>query len=403
MRGAAALLALCCLAGAASAEPVPIKLWHSYTHAERDGLEAALGAFAKKHPEIAVESSYVPYDAVTDKLTAAIPRGHGPDVFIFAHNRVGGWAEGGLVAPIELYVDEALLDRHLYACVMALAYKGSLYGLPLAQKTLALYVRTDRVKEPPKTFQELLAAAKANTDVKARRYGLVYPNADFFFHTPLVYSFGGTVYPSETDQKPNVVNPGMEKALAMAKRLAGDEGVLPDDPSPVLAASMFSEGRTPLVISGPWLRAEIDRGVPYTVTPIPAFEGGVASSGFSTCEGVIMSGKSPHKKEAFSLMEFLSSEVEGARPRMAIGGQTVTLESIWPEVLPTLPEGERAIFMAFDQAFRQSVPSPIWPSMNAVWVPMNAALYKTLHQGLSPNEALIEAQKRIDKGLGGGG
>lgn len=398
----ATLLAIAALAGPARAEPVPLKLWHSYTHTEREGLDAALAAFAQKHADIAVEASYVPYDALTDKLSAAIPRGHGPDVFIFAHNRLGGWAEGGLVAPIELYVDEPLLDRHLYACVMALAYKGSLYGLPLAHKALALYVRTDRVAKAPTTFEELLAAAKANTDPKKQRYGLVYPNADFFFHTPLMQSLGGGVYEGES-AVPDVRNPGMERSLVLAKRLAKEEALLPDDPTSVLSASMFSEGRTPLVISGPWLRAEIDRGVPYTVVPLPAFPGGQAASGYSTCEGVIMSGKSTHKKQAFELMKFLSSEPEGAAPRMKIGGQTVTLESVWPSTLATLDEGERAIFSAFQEAFRRSVPSPIWPSMNAVWVPMNAALYKTLHQDMDPHEALEEAQKRIEKGLGGGG
>lgn len=386
-------------AGPAAAEPVTIKLWHSYTGAERTGLEQALEAFAATSPGFTVAPSFVPNDALVDKLTAAIPRGHGPDVFIFAHDRVGGWAEGHLIEPIELLVDEPMLDRHVTACVFALAYGDSLYGLPLAFKALALFVRTDQLKAAPKTFEELLAAARAATDKSAGRYGLVYPNADLFFHTPLLFSLGGRIYAGGDEASPNVVNDGVVRSLAMAHRLATVEGVIPDDPSTVLSSAMFVDGRTPLVISGPWFRSQIDEGVPYTVAPIPAFEGGEQAAGFSTCEGVLMSRRSAHKKEGFRLMRFLTTEAEGVRPRMIAGQQTVSLLSAWETDLPMLPERERAIYAAFREAFERSKPTPSHPSMNAVWTPMNAALYKTIHRGMAPADAAREAQERIEKAL----
>jgi arabinogalactan oligomer / maltooligosaccharide transport system permease protein len=391
----AALLVLCSTSTALADEKVT--LWHSYTGRERDALHMALDAFAKTKPGFTVDVSAVPYDALVDKLSAAIPRGHGPDVFIFAHDRIGGWAEGGLLAPIELMVDEPMLDAHATPCVFALAYRDSLYGLPLAHKSLALYVRTDRIKSPPATFDELLAAAKSETDPSKGRFGLVYPNADLFFHTPLLFSLGGDVLDKE--RSPAVINDGLIASLALARRLAKEEKVLPDDPSPVTGSAMFSDGRTPMVISGPWFRSQIDRGVPYTVTPIPAFPGGKRSSGFATCEGVLMNGKTTKTREAFKLMHFLANDLESARARMAVGAQPVTLLEAWDKVLPELPVEEQKIFRAFEQAFAAAVTSPSEPAMAAVWTPMNAALYKTIHQGMAPEDAAKEAQKRIEDSL----
>jgi arabinogalactan oligomer/maltooligosaccharide transport system substrate-binding protein len=169
----------------------------------------------------------------------------------------------------------------------------------------------------------------------------------------------------------------------------------------VVASSIFSEGRTPMVINGPWFRSEIDPGVPYTVVPLPAFPDGKPASGFSTCEGVLMSRRSLHKKEAFQLMRFLTTDARSTDVRMELGGQTVTLGEAWERVLPHLSANERAIFVAFRTAFERSVPSPSQPSMNAVWTPMNAALYKAIHKDEPPPAAIKEAQQRIQEALKG--
>ena len=50
----------------------------------------------------------MPYDAFADKITAAVPRGKGPDVFIFAQDRLGGWMEAGnTVEPLDFFLDDA--------------------------------------------------------------------------------------------------------------------------------------------------------------------------------------------------------------------------------------------------------------------------------------------------------
>ena len=73
-----------------------LKLWHSYRGDERAALDELIREWNGKHPELRVEPLALPYDAYANKLTSAIPRGHGPDLFISAHERIGDWAESGL-------------------------------------------------------------------------------------------------------------------------------------------------------------------------------------------------------------------------------------------------------------------------------------------------------------------
>jgi len=393
----ALVFATCIPALPAQAEQTVIRLWHSYTAGEREALDLIVKKFDDSNNSLRVEASFVPFNALADKLTAAIPRGHGPDLFIFAHDRIGGWAEGKLLEPIELLVTEEQLDRHLTSCVFALAYGDSLYGLPLAFKALALFTRTDKIEVPPKTSDELVELAKTYTNKEKGEFGFVYPAGDFFFHTPLLYSMNGSIFPKNS-KTPDVNNAGVAESLRTAKRIK-DLNVLPDDPTPVVASSMFVSGRTPMIINGPWFLDTVQGKVPFRVSAIPPFFEGRAASGFSSCEGVFMSRQSKHKRAAFELMTHLADNPEAAAERMIKGKQTVTLNEAWDRVLPQLNENTKQIYSAFRDAFENSNPSPSFPNMNAVWGPMNAALYNTLHKGAAPKDAAADAQKRIMKAL----
>src|SRR5687768_16653458 len=64
-------------------------MWHSYRGAERAALEKVVAAWNATKPAAEVELLMIPYQAFADRITAAIPRGKGPDLFVFAHDRLG--------------------------------------------------------------------------------------------------------------------------------------------------------------------------------------------------------------------------------------------------------------------------------------------------------------------------
>ncbi len=137
----------------------------------------------------------IPYDAYADKITASVPRGKGPDVFIYAQDRLGGWIESGkTVEPIGFYMDEATQKQFLPGMMDAMTYKGTVYGLPLNYKSITLIYNKALVKNPPKTSTELVKLAKSLTNADSGRYGLAYWYTNFYFHAALMNAFGGRVF-----------------------------------------------------------------------------------------------------------------------------------------------------------------------------------------------------------------
>ena len=73
-----------------------IVVWHAYRGDEKTAFEKVIGLFNQANAgKVKVTTLAVPYDAFADKITAAVPRGKGPDVFIYAQDRLGGWIAGG--------------------------------------------------------------------------------------------------------------------------------------------------------------------------------------------------------------------------------------------------------------------------------------------------------------------
>jgi arabinogalactan oligomer/maltooligosaccharide transport system permease protein len=130
-------LLLLALAGCSSSTDSrePVILWHSYSGEERAALEEVAEAINQRSTESRLVLVAVPHEALADKLTNAIPNGNGPDLFIYpGHDRIGDWVAGGLIEPVEYYLSESSADRFTSDALLAMAYQGSLYGLPMAVK-----------------------------------------------------------------------------------------------------------------------------------------------------------------------------------------------------------------------------------------------------------------------------
>ena len=74
-----------------------VVVWHAYRAEEKAAFEKVVAAYnaANAAKGVKVTTLAVPYDAFADKITAAVPRGKGPDIFIYAQDRLGGWIEAG--------------------------------------------------------------------------------------------------------------------------------------------------------------------------------------------------------------------------------------------------------------------------------------------------------------------
>ena len=132
-------LALALLFPVLAAAQKEIVVWHAYRGDEKAAFEKVVNLFNQQAKGIKATTLAVPYDAFADKITAAVPRGKGPDVFIYAQDRLGGWiAAGNTVEPIDFFLDAQTKARYLGSTLQAMTYQGNVYGLPLNFKVLTL-------------------------------------------------------------------------------------------------------------------------------------------------------------------------------------------------------------------------------------------------------------------------
>src|SRR6476659_7757050 len=199
-----ALLLLC----GAPLSAAEIVVWHAYRAEEKAALEKVAAAFnaspAAKGNKVTTLA--VPYDAFADKISAAVPRGKGPDIFIYAQDRLGGWIEAGnTVEPIDFFLDKETRARYIPTTLEAMTYRGTTYGLPLNFKVITMIYNKKLVTTPPKTSTELETMAKKLTSAPAGKFGLAYAYNDFYYHAALMNGFGGGVF--GPNRKPTLNSP----------------------------------------------------------------------------------------------------------------------------------------------------------------------------------------------------
>jgi arabinogalactan oligomer/maltooligosaccharide transport system substrate-binding protein len=373
------------------AQAAEIVVWHAYRGDEKAAFEKVVGMYNAKQKAVAVRTLAVPYDAYADKITASVPRGKGPDVFIFAQDRLGGWVEAGqTIEPIDFFVDEKVTSQFVPGMMTAMTYRDTIYGLPLNFKSIAMIYNTALVKSPPKTTGELIKVAKGLTNAASGRFGLAYEYSNFFFHAALMNAFGGQVF--APGPKPVIDSPQNVQAVKTMLRWYREDGILPADPSSTLIASLFNDGKAAIVFSGPWFLGEVQDKVKYAIAPLPTVDeaGGKPMRPWLTVEGVYVSAGSQQKEAAYAFAEYLVSP-DAALVLALEGGQLPTNKSIYadPRVAknPTL--------QGFRKQLDTAVPMPNYAEMTLMWSPVTTAMNKIVKGSATPEVALKEAQAAV--------
>ncbi len=380
-----------------AAAQTEIVLWHAYRGEEKAALERVVAQYnaAKASSGVKVTTLAVPYDAFADKITAAVPRGKGPDIFIYAQDRLGGWIEAGnTVEPIDFYVDKATRDRFLPTTVEAMTYQGTLYGLPLNYKVITLIYNKKLVKTPPATSTELVALAKKLTNAKAGKFGLAYSYADFYYHAALMNAFGGGVF--GPGRKPTLNSTANVKSFDLLMKWFTRDGILPAEPSTALITSLFNEGKAAMVFSGPWFLGEIAKGVDYGLAPLPTLveAGGKPMRPWMTVEGVFIASPSKHKDEAYAFASYLT-DLASAKIMAVEGRQTPANLKVYDD--PKVADDP--ILAAFKKQVAVAIPMPNVPEMTMVWSPATTAMNTIVKRSSTVKAALDAAQAKVQQDI----
>jgi len=386
-----ALLLLC--GGPLSAAEIVV--WHAYRAEEKAALEKVAAAFnaspAAKGNKVTTLA--VPYDAFADKISAAVPRGKGPDIFIYAQDRLGGWIEAGnTVEPIDFFLDKETRARYIPTTLEAMTYRGTTYGLPLNFKVITMIYNKKLVTTPPKTSTELVATAKKLTNKAAGKFGLAYSFADFYYHAALLNGFGGRVF--DPGVKPVLNNPQNVQSLEYMLKWFKKDQIMPAEPSTALITSLFNGGKAAIVFSGPWFLGEIAKGVDYALAPLPTIveAGGKPMRPWITVEGVYVAAPSKNKDAAYEFAKYLT-DVAAGKVLALEGRQTPANKTVYSD--PKV-SGD-PVLAAFRKQVEVAVPMPNVPEMTMVWSPATTAMNTITKGAATPKAAMDAAQKEVEQ------
>ena len=363
-----------------------IVLWHSYNGAEREALEASAARWNAAHRDHQIELVGVPHAAFADKLTSAIPNGNGPDLFIYAQDRIGGWVDAGVVEPLEFWLDDAKLDRFSGESIHAMDYKGSIWGLPISVKSLALFYRTDLVPTPPKTTDELIELGPKMRERDG--YALAYANIDLYGHAPWLFGYGGAIMDERGELA--IASPQAAHALEFARRLVAEK-ISPARAEAPLVSSLFNNGQAAMAISGPWFIAGIDSRVPWAVAELPIVSAsGKRATPFLGAEGVLMSVRARDKDLAFAVMDHLTSDAS-AIERATLARQVVPNPAAYLD--PAIAKDPA--LTAFRAQLAHTAAMPMNPAMRMVWTPYKTALGEVLSGRAEAGAQLLSVEREV--------
>jgi arabinogalactan oligomer/maltooligosaccharide transport system permease protein len=354
-----------------------LTLWHAYRDAEAQALETVVHDFERRTGH-RVTMLAVPFDAYGSKLAAAIPNGNGPDLFIEAHERLGTYVRDRLLDPVPPALDAGFDD----AARSALLQDNTLFGLPLAAKSLALFVDTAQTTGPIESLDDLPAPTTQGA------YALAYENESSYAFAPFVHGAGAAFLTSAGSF--GFVGAPAAQALEDVKALLDGHRV-PAEASGALVSQLFRERHAAAMISGPWALGEIEGRPAVHVIPLPPLHrGGPALRPFLTVEALFFAAQRGTGTAAQDLARAIAFD-DGGLVRARDGHQVVPRASLvarpelaaWPNL------------QAFQRAASTSIPMPSSVAMRATWEPIGAALKATLRGDLVPRGAVAMAERRF--------
>lgn len=370
----------------ACTEPIRgVVVWHPYRGAEQKAIEQIAAQFSVER-HVAVTLLAIPYGAYLSKLEAAIPRGNGPDIFLGPHNRLGEYRMHRLVAPVGDAFPDSDLDKYEAAATAAITHDGKRWAVPLATKSLALYVNLDLLPVSPRSI-EALASTKGG--LQEGVWPLAYEAQSAFYHAAFLHAYGGRLFDHETFA---MVGAEAERSLDKVHELT-ERRVIPEEPSGDLVKQLFASGKAAAVISGPWLASDLESAsnLRYEITSLPSVEGGQMQS-FLTVDGAFLTAEGASRSEARELARVLGANDDAAQKRAELGKQVVARRSFWESDAAKAPS--MAVLRAFHDAGEHAIPMPASTAMNPVWVPAEEALKKVIRGEGTAKAALEEAKAR---------
>jgi len=283
----------------------------------------------------------------------------GPDImFGLANDNLGTFQKAGLLSE----VPSGVIDESKYTSkqvIDAVTLGGKQYAVPIAQETVSLFYNKDKVKDVPKTMEELVT--------KAKEVGFEYDVNNFYTSYGLISAQGGYVYKNNggtLDPKDiGLGNEGAIKGYQFIQDLVVKDKFMAPDINGDIAKGDFQSGKAAFYISGPWDIAGFkEAGVNFDVVPMPTL-GGKPVTTFLGVQTAFVSEKSANKDLAWDLVKYLT---ENSTDLLIEKGNRIpaTKAGVDGDLFK-----KSANMVAFSEQAKNATPMPNIPEVQAMWTP----------------------------------
>ena len=266
LMGAVALAAL----GAGTAAAADLRVTVAYYSAETGPIfEGMAKDFEAANPDVDVKIEVVQWDNLQQRLTTDIAGGTAPDIAIIGTRWLVDYVQQDIAEPLDGYITPEFKARFIEKFLEPSVLEGKTYGLPVAASARAMYYNKDLlqkagVAEPPKTWDELVAAAEKVKALGPDTYGFALQGkeieTDAYWYYAL-WTHGGELL---ANGKSGIAGEAGVKAANLYKSML-DEGLTEPDPTAYNRQDierLFKTGKVAMILSGPWLRGQIKTEAP---------------------------------------------------------------------------------------------------------------------------------------------
>ena len=332
---------------------------------------------------------------ITDSFPTAAQSGKGPDIVIWAHDKVGEWADAGLISPLE--VSREIREKYYPKAWEAVTHKDSIWGFPIGMETVALIYNKKLLDGPPP--DKLSDLAQLNETMKREHPGVATILWDYksaYYSWGILAGAGAYIFAKNDGGYDlgdvGVADAGAVEALSKIIELV-NSGILPKSISYSSTEDLMSQGKLAMMISGPWAWANLMKtGIDFGVAPIPQCGDHPAKPFVGVAAAYINRATSNQDIAKEFIENFLVSD-EGLR----------AMNDAKPIGIPSLVslaeemDQSNPLLRQMKICIEQGEVMPNIPEMGRFWSALGAALQLATNGQASAEAALREAADNIRK------
>ncbi|NGO06526.1 ABC transporter substrate-binding protein [Streptomyces sp. HC44] len=357
---------------------------------EGKATEAAIKAFEKANPKIKVNVQVLSTDATQyqQQIQQRLVAGSGsPDVFKLDGIYAPAFAKSGWL--LDLAKVKADTSRFMPTSLSAGEYEGKTYAVPWFVNTEGLFYRTDLVKTPPTTPDELVTAARqALKDDPKLKYGLAFEGAKYegviTAFMAMAGGFGGKLDPENLDTPQN------QQAIQFMDDLIRKYKIAPSAVTGWKEGEVqqaFNSGQAAFAINWPFVFSTA-KGTPTEgKVGFMAFAGKGATLG---AEMLAVNARSKHTTAAWKLIEYLTSKDVQITRALAAGNPPSVSAAYNAELFKDAP-----YLKEVEKVAKVAVQRPVSPNYPKVSDQLQTMLSSVVSGLTAPDKALSDAAPKV--------